>query len=235
LHFNILKGGIMYKIVIATHTQDDRRPDPELTVKGLADFQPTIESLLWIDQFVFELDFKEVIIGKGTRFDQMYRLGLLKIFPELPRRRSLLLANPVFKDDRRQPQVSVDPDATEIPSTEEIPVDKSFPPLFWWDWFMKRVIACKPKGDKLCLAGRGILHALGAPREGWHYSNRVFIADPEARTIDCLMENGELLEKPMRIPLRIGIKCFTRDDFHQWDRLLGLIDKALYKSNRHIG
>lgn len=224
------------KIVIATHPQDDRMPDSKLTPKGVSDFQVTTETLLGLDQFSFRFNLQEVIIGKGTRFDQMYRKGLLEVFPELPRRRSLLVANPIFKNDRVQPQVRVDPDGTQIPAEEEITIDESYPPLFCWDWFIKRVINDgKIKGDKLCLAGRTILHSLGAPRKGWHYGNRVFVANPEARTIDCIMEGGELLQRPVRIPLRIGIEYFTSNDVHQWDRLLGKIARALRKSNRKSG
>lgn len=195
------------RIVIATHGQDDRKQNPRHTKKGLEDIRINANLLYQIGEFAQILfDFQLIIVGIGTRFAEIDDVEISGIF-HVKRKKSLVLGSGIWQDDHSQKAIT--PEGLEIPFDEYISLSKIFSPIIFWEFFMKRKIdALKaevmvPKdSDVLLLSGRGFLRDLGVKEE--HYSNRVYVADPNSRTIGCLIENGQLLKKLRPVAVDIG-------------------------------
>jgi hypothetical protein len=190
-------------IYIATHTAITGDADPSLSPEGLRELSDLDNLLMQLDTPVLfgkPVCIDLVGVGTGTRFEQMFKLGMCRTFVHI---------KPDYFDfislgvSRRGDRV-VTPMGTEVPKRRHHGAsDSGFPPDIVWDYFMKKRISRMTPRDQLLCAGRELILSLGGP-ENVHYNASILEADPRQRTLHWLVKNGHMLDQLEKLPLRIG-------------------------------
>ncbi len=217
MNLEIFRESETMSILVVTHADDDRKPDPRLTNEGFRKVLCTIEILMGLNEFGRSIDIQLVIDGFGNRFEQMYKSGLLEPFCKfygLPRIKCELVGTSIFTNDITKRVIT--PEGLESNLQDCISTHECFPPIIFWEFFLKRKIDRIVKGDKLFLSGRSILRSLGASKKE-HFSNRAFMLNLESRTIECIIENNQLLDTPRHIAVNIG--NLTEEELRLWSTI----------------